>query len=254
VIRITRPSSVPATLKGKGKDEIDDLKARYNNEEREFEFKSSIYGADDVKEALIEMQHGKCVFCEAKVTHIAHGDVEHFRPKGGYTQSATEPVTKPGYYWLAYEWKNLTFSCQICNQRHKKNLFPLADPSKRCSNHKKQLSREKPMLIDPTSEDPEPLIGFRQEYPFPIDDDPRAEATIKALGLGRERLAEVRRDHLALVRELITLRDALKAMEAEGSSTTELVAHRKHIDKTLKEHSADRAQYASMVRWAIKSS
>jgi hypothetical protein len=54
---------------------------------------------------------GKCAYCEGKASHVAHGDVEHFRPKSEY-------------WWLAYCYDNFLYSCQICNQSYKGSKFP----------------------------------------------------------------------------------------------------------------------------------
>ena len=35
----------------------------------------------EVKSALKEETHQKCDYCEAKVTDVAHGDIEHVTPK-----------------------------------------------------------------------------------------------------------------------------------------------------------------------------
>ena len=43
---------------------------------------------------------------------VAHGDVEHFRPKSIY-------------WWLAFAFDNYLFSCQICNQTFKGDRFPI---------------------------------------------------------------------------------------------------------------------------------
>lgn len=48
------------------------------------------------------------------------------------------------------------------------------------------------MFLDPGREDPEHRIGFRDGEPYPIDNDPRALATILALELGRTFLSERR--------------------------------------------------------------
>ncbi|MBP8275495.1 MAG: HNH endonuclease, partial [Propionivibrio sp.] len=61
------------------------------------------YNHPEVKSALKEETHQKCAYCEAKVTDVAHGDIEHVTPK-----SLNREQT--------FEWRNLTFSCQICNQ------------------------------------------------------------------------------------------------------------------------------------------
>src|SRR5258708_22637098 len=107
--------------------------AEYQNGTRTFPFDSEIYGHPEIKQALVAAQHGKCCFCERRVG--ADGDVEHFRPKAACRQDETCVLTRPGYYWLAYAWENLMLSCSACNQRHKKNLFPLADPAGRATSH-----------------------------------------------------------------------------------------------------------------------
>jgi hypothetical protein len=65
------------------------------------------------KAQLKEESFGKCAYCEADTSVVAHGDVEHFRPKSAY-------------WWLAYCYDNYTYSCQICNQIYKGDQFPRA--------------------------------------------------------------------------------------------------------------------------------
>jgi hypothetical protein len=65
------------------------------------------------KNQLKKESHGKCAYCEAPTATVAHGDVEHFRPKSVY-------------WWLAYCYDNYLFSCQLCNQSFKSDNFPLA--------------------------------------------------------------------------------------------------------------------------------
>src|SRR6476661_10679447 len=131
-IRKKETTPTPFILSTKGKAARAALEQRYNAGEREFtskDFNSGIYGDKEVKETLIAVQDYKCCFCESKIGHIAYGDVEHYRPKAGWVQDE-EPINKPGYYWLAYEWDNLLLSCEKCNQRYKKNYFPLANNSR----------------------------------------------------------------------------------------------------------------------------
>ncbi|HFK5505154.1 hypothetical protein [Elizabethkingia anophelis] len=73
----------------------------------------TIYSDKNVRKLLIQMFHGKCAYCESKITAIYNGDIEHFRPKGEIKE--VNP-TKPGYFWLASEWENLLFACPFCNQ------------------------------------------------------------------------------------------------------------------------------------------
>jgi hypothetical protein len=80
----------------------------------------SVYTDSEVRSVLVKMFKGKCAYCESKITAICSGDIEHFRPKGGY---GTRPLTKPGYYWLASDWDNLLFACPFCNQTCTHKIF-----------------------------------------------------------------------------------------------------------------------------------
>jgi hypothetical protein len=64
------------------------------------------------KPQLKRESNGKCAYCEAPTNTVAHGDVEHFRPKSVY-------------WWLAYCYDNYSYSCQICNQTYKSDKFPV---------------------------------------------------------------------------------------------------------------------------------
>jgi uncharacterized protein (TIGR02646 family) len=199
-----------------------------------------VYGHSTVKRALIDAQHDKCCFCESKVTHVASGHIEHFRPKGGVRQHPDDELQIPGYFWLAYEWSNLLFCCELCNSRFKGNLFPLSNPAARARKPADRISAERTMFIDPAAEDPADHIGFREEYPFARNGSPRGEATWKGLGLDRQRLAEVRRDHLVLVKALKRVRDGV------GSR-----ADRAEAARLLRSLSSAKAPWSAMVRAAI---
>jgi len=68
-----------------------------------------------VCQALDQMFHGKCAYCESPYRAVDALDVEHFRPKAG----VDEAPNHPGYWWLAAKWTNLLPSCPACNQRRK---------------------------------------------------------------------------------------------------------------------------------------
>ncbi|WP_114459338.1 hypothetical protein [Runella aurantiaca] len=65
------------------------------------------------KKQLFAETHNKCAYCETPTKVVAHGDVEHYRPKSIY-------------WWLAYSYENYLVSCAICNEIHKKDQFPIA--------------------------------------------------------------------------------------------------------------------------------
>jgi uncharacterized protein (TIGR02646 family) len=227
----------------------------YRDGSERFDFDSSLYGAKSVKNALLKAQHDKCCFCESKVTHVAYGDVEHYRPKAGYRQAPDEPLGRPGYYWLAYDWSNLMFCCQVCNQRFKGNLFPLVDPALRARTHHDDLTSEAPLFLHPGIDDPAEYLDFREEYLFPIGGNPRGATTIEALGLNREPLAKVRRDHLALFRTLVDARKLLAIEVArQANPDPEFVKKMSELDALVARFVQDSAQYAAMARAALRSS
>jgi hypothetical protein len=243
MIRVTKPGQAPRILRERGQRTTEVNQQAFEDGERTFDFDSSLYGAKSVKNALIASQLGKCAFCESKVRHIAHGDVEHYRPKGGFRQSDGDPLEQPGYFWLAYGWENLFFACQLCNQSFKKNLFPLADPTRRARSHLDDLTAEEPILINPVDDEPTALIGFREEMAFAINDDPRARITIKVLGLNREELAEFRLDYLAPFKRLLQVLPLLPPDSDEV----------RDIQALFEQAVLPMAQYSSMIRALIES-
>jgi uncharacterized protein (TIGR02646 family) len=241
MIRVNKLRGAPDILITKGKAKRRVHVAAYNRGERKFSFDAKIYGHKTVKETLIKAQHDKCFLCESKITHISHGDVEHFRPKAAYRQSASDTLHL-GYYWLAYEWSNLFLACQLCNQVFKKNLFPLSNPSARATSHQRSLSKEKPLYLDPSVDDPEQHISFRREVPFPINDDERGKATIKDLGLERLRLNERRLERYERLRVLYKVAQMNPPIPESAQAKT-----------ILDRATLDSAEYASMSRAAVKA-
>ena len=248
MIRIHRPVDAPEELRVEGAARRLELETEHDAHASEIadgthilSFRSDIYAHTTVKDALIAMQHAKCAFCEAKPLHVSYGDVEHFRPKGAVRQSEADALLRPGYYWLAYEWTNLVLSCALCNQRHKRNLFPLADPAKRAQSHRDSIEDEDPVFVDPSREDPAPHIGFNEHVPVGLT--PRGERTIEALGLRRHALNEHRRERyslLLLLRSIAAHPDTSDAMRAE-------------VRGALSRAVTDDAEYARMCQVALAS-
>ena len=260
MIRVVRPAKPPPILEDRGRaerdrlcEEFDAAPADYTSGKKSLAINRDIYADAAVKTALCNAQHGKCAFCESKVSAIAYGDVDHFRPKAGYQQRRTGKLKKPGYYWLAYEWSNLLFACQICNQQGKKNLFPLAKPRNRAVSHHDDLTREEPLLIDPSEVAPERHVGFREEVAFPRDSSRMGKVTIDLLGLNRPALIEKRRDYLAPLKVLVVFRNCLQEeIAADGTSPPpDMVARLEEIDSRLAAARQDRAEFAAMARCLI---
>lgn len=193
----------------------------------------SAYGSQAVREALREMFHGKCAYCESKIAGSQDTDVEHYRPKKGVTEADEAGVAHPGYWWLAMIWENLVLSCQHCNQSRsyhviipddlateaqlrdflerpsqgragKLNAFPtegnvwITDPGG-------DLTTEKPLILNPVDMDPDEHLDWVLFHGASTvrakDGSPVGEATRKILGLNRRWLEEDRRIHLLEMRE-----------------------------------------------------
>lgn len=211
----------------------------------------------------------KCAYCESDLAHVAHGDVEHFRPK-------------KTYWWLAFCTDNYVFSCQICNQTHKSDHFPhagaaLKGPTLRGTLPRSAVARRRLLaacgpdpatttdkaayalwhpedadLPHPYLEDPEPLFAWRvsevnQEVHLvePPRAKPRARRAVKAaveyLGLNRETLVR-RRYKIYLI-----LLDALLRLSADprtGGNGAAVIVER---------YCADDAEYAGMCRYFVKA-
>lgn len=158
---------------------------------------------DDVRLTIWENHHGKCCYCERKRDPKREADIEHFRPKGEIAGEG-----KPGYWWLAYDWDNLFFSCKACNQT-KNTEFPVRGP--RARNQNNDLSLENPVLPHPEHENPEELIEWKWEtkkpelvFPKGKDKDGRGSKTIEILGLGSNLLAQERgQNYLLLLQGIV---------------------------------------------------
>jgi len=216
----------------------------------------AIYAARDVKQQLQADQHQKCAYCETCFVHSSPGDVEHYRPKAGYRQTATGRVQGPGYYWLAYDWQNLLFACEDCNRARKRQLFPLAnDPTGRARTHHDNLAQEAPLLLNPAAENPAAHLTFQEEVATGLT--AKGQASISAYGLNRTALLAVRRDRLRSARHTDTLARLLAAdppvvdlkhLIALYGSEEKLSWHIAEARLAQRHATLDHAEFAGMVR------
>lgn len=131
----------------------------------------SAYRIPEVKAHLVSEAHGKCAYCESKITHVYFGDVEHIRPKSVFP---AERLTMA----------NLLLACAQCN------------------NAKGDFWDEALPLINPYNDDPS---GEMFALGFLIARRPgrdRARLTIEQLSLNRQALLERRRERVELLQPL----------------------------------------------------
>ncbi len=157
--------------------------------------------------------HGKCAYCETLVAESQPGDTEHFRPKERLSEvvngklravevkdEAATSIPHPGYYWLAYDWKNLLPACADCNRPNKKktrgkrigkwDFFPVK--GFRASKPGEE-SKEEPLLLHPVDDNPADHLSIDETGAFTaVADSDRGQACIDMFGLN-ERHALVKR-------------------------------------------------------------
>jgi hypothetical protein len=153
------------------------------------------------RDLLFAIFHFKCAYCECLLRPGQIGDVEHFRPKSAIADIDYHPIhlaphqLHPGYFWLAYEAKNLLAACQLCNETGlgggKRERFPLLDESKRAMAPGEEV-HESPALINPVEEDPSEHFTFCTETGILGCATARAKACEKVFNLNREDLCKNR--------------------------------------------------------------
>lgn len=237
------------------------------------------YKAFDVTSTLRILFHDKCAYCEDEVGDDM--DVEHFRPKGG----VTEDPSHPGYWWLAHSWENLLPSCTPCNQNRRQHLatehmteeqflalrykpamvaygkanqFPIDGVR---ATYGSSLSTERPHLIDPTVDDPEPFFRWSHEGPYSVvlanTDDlwsgTRALASISTFALNRLRLVQSRTKILRELRyQASRTIEELEEDMAAGGSPRSVARALKRIGE-MRRMQAPEMPYSSMVKAFVDS-
>jgi len=138
-----------------------------------------------LRQAFEEASFDKCWYTECK-SPGADNDIDHFRPKG----RVREDRTHPGYYWLAFDWKNMRLSCQRANRPRiapgahvaggKATHFPLLPTGIRARALGDDLALEHPALLDPTEPGDPVLLTFRSNGEIDVSPEFRENAVAVA--------------------------------------------------------------------------
>lgn len=178
---------------------------------------------------------------EIRIRQIPRSGFRSIVPIADYRQSAKDKLKKPGYFWLAYDWDNLFFACEVCNRRNKKTLFPLREDKNRCISYAGDLNQEEPLFINPEIENPEDFISFRGEIVFAIDGNLRGKITIEGAGLDRVELEGNRKTTLEKIKRLYEIANA----------TPELPQSKEAIEYLYNECASETHEYSSMIKAAL---
>lgn len=148
------------------------IEARHSGEERGFDPDL----LSELKEWLLHnVFYKKCALCEFNVVsgYYYNDSEEHYRPKSEVTEEhggQIGPVVMPdgrphpGYYWVAYDWRNMFPLCARCIRNGKRTQFPIgaervSDPAKGPSTEKLD-EIEKPQLLNPYKHYPAKHLKF----------------------------------------------------------------------------------------------
>ena len=142
-----------------------------------------------VRDAFEQYSDGKCWYVECR-SPGADNDIDHYRPKS----RVADDRTHPGYYWLAFEWRNLRLSCQRANRPRrdeeigatggKSDHFPLVNPKRRARAPQDDISLEIPAIVDPTNAADVAMLTFGRSGEVELvperKEEPIAEAKLEA--------------------------------------------------------------------------
>ena len=256
VLDLSDPESLAST-------ELAKARQHFTVEKSSKTFHFRIYKHQAVKDALTELFHGKCAYCESAYAKVQPMDVEHFRPKSGYMLNGK--LKKPGYWWLAADWDNLLPSCIDCNRKRKhqglkgeteamgkESYFPIDDEAQRAKTEGAE-ALEVRLLLDPCRDHPEKLLSFGEmgEVKARAGTDDLGSRIVKqstaVYGLNRAALASSRRQLTlevgSLISSLSLAAQAIKQNQSDANRRTLADLLRLFLRKRR-----DQAPHAGLVR------
>jgi hypothetical protein len=202
----------------------------------------------ELKEWLLKhVFYGKCAYCEGKYTAGTHDAAEHWRPKGkvtvnGVEVSRSDGTRHPGYWWLAYDWRNLVPACDLCNGEPggKMNEFPVG------KSHVFEVNtdideldeKEDPLLLHPydANNKPEDHLKFGLQGVVAEDKSShRGKVSIRVCNLWRRTLNEERAE------------EQEKSKDRFLSAVCKLAEEQIPIEVTMSNFTGPKARYSQSV-------
>lgn len=168
MIKVKR-SKIPKSLQGNAdrwtKELLEQIKLKGGFSKVTATYKER-YKQEDIKESLERMYNGKCCYCETIIGVASYEQIEHLRPKS---------IAK--FHHLCFDWNNLHWSCQICN------------------NNKRAQWNEQAPILDPCIDYPEQHIEFDLSTckVIPKGGSERGKTTICHVQLNRDKLIRARK-------------------------------------------------------------
>src|SRR5688572_18289656 len=178
----------------KMKDAIAELNTMAQNVVRQERLKFDQSLLNEITDDLNRVCKGKCAYCESRLSEWSAMNVESFRPKSGAKGLTSSSYAPMHYWWLAYAWDNMLMACEICNQKYKRDFFPVEDEGKRApiGATGEELIKENALLIDPAFDNPAEHLAFEESGLIrPLTT--KGKVTVDIIGLNREELVSGRK-------------------------------------------------------------
>jgi uncharacterized protein (TIGR02646 family) len=278
--REVNPPKILTDPKGNGAEEIRKATEFYTdlaNREKTFPFE--VYKAQEVKQALNQLFHFKCAYCETVIAASQPVAVEHYRPKGAVVIDGKP--RKPGYYWLAAVWDNLLPSCTDCNSPRQQDIigedaavagkaskFPIANEAKRATAPGGE-KKERRLLLNPCLDDPEKHLVFEfiedKNDPRIIEvivvpaklpngkDSPMGKASIQTYALQRSGLVMERSRRFKDIKaQVARINKIIKRLDEESDDQADLDDLKEEMEE-LNRLIAEDQEYVGMARQYVKS-
>lgn len=231
----------------------------------------------DLRDWLLEhVFRGKCAYCETRLVRSTY-DAEHFRPKARVqvlnANNHLETIAHPGYFWLAYFWKNILPSCEFCNRSGgKANQFPVRNqhvtPTLLTEDAVQNLLRqpfrgapsqafyylhpddldvlEEPLLLNPYVDQPDDHLDFTDGIAAPRNASERGRVSVEVYNLNDERIIAARLE----AQDIALTQFLLKFATTDGSIQDKQAA----AQAAILEYKTGEAEYSAAVMDYLQSS
>jgi hypothetical protein len=165
-------------------------------------FNTRLLTTRSVRVALSQLFADKCAFCESPV-ELSAGRVHHFRPMQGAVDAYQGSVSRQHYWWLAYAWENLYWTCRACTVSAGAR-FPVSGRRAAIGTTGEALEAERRLLLDPCSrKDFHATSLLFDELGHVSAGDELGATTIDTFSLNRDELIEQRAELLQEVKRTL---------------------------------------------------
>ncbi len=236
--------------------------------------RSETWAAPALLATLRKVVGNKCWYTEAPLDG-SDPNVDHFRPKGNVRevdrQLRSTGETAPGYWWLAFEYRNYRFTCAHANQRRveqdsqggKWDFFPVRG-ARALELTDWGVISEDFLALDPCSASDVALLWFdpygvpgispSRKKPITPEDRERVDATIWLYHLNMSDLTARRAEHLDEVRLDILKADASHKLwkEVPNPSPNAKESFDQKVAE-IRQKIADDAPFAGAKRCAVRT-